>query len=73
LLIILVILDNIRLRKVPFAIGVFKENQLNVSLAFGLKHPIQSISQLWNQRFQGGKQHGFVLIYKEEIAVRTRV
>jgi hypothetical protein len=39
-LIILVVLNDIRLRKVPFAIGIFKEIQLNFSLTFGLKHPI---------------------------------
>jgi hypothetical protein len=41
--IILFILDNIRLRKVHFAIEIFKEVQLDFSLTFGLKHPIQSI------------------------------
>ncbi len=38
--IILVILDNVWIRKVPFAIGIFKEVQLDFSLMFGLKHPI---------------------------------
>ncbi len=71
--IILAILNNIRLRKVPFAIGIFKEVQLDFSPMFGLKHPIQSIPRLWNQPFQGGKQHGFVFIYKDEVVVRTRV
>jgi hypothetical protein len=42
-LFILVVLDDIRLCKVPFAIRIFKEIQLNFSLAFGLKHPTQSI------------------------------
>ena len=51
MLIILVMLDDIRLRKVPFAIEIFEEVQLEFSLMFGLKHPIQSISQLWNQLF----------------------
>jgi hypothetical protein len=50
-LIILVIPKDIRLRKVPFAIGIFKEIQLNLSLTFDLKHPIQSIPLLWNQPF----------------------
>jgi hypothetical protein len=39
-LINLVILNDIRLHKVPFAIGIFKEVQLDFSLSFGLKHPI---------------------------------
>ncbi len=39
----LVILNNIRLCKVPFAIGIFKEVQLNFSLSFCLKPPIRSI------------------------------
>ncbi len=72
-LIILVILDDIRFCKVPFAIGILKEIQLNFSLMFGLKHPIQSIPQLWNQSFRGRKQHGFVFIYTDKVAVRTRV
>ncbi len=71
--IILVILNDIRLCKVPFAIKIFKEVQLDFSLTFGLKHPIQSIPRLWNQPFQGGKQHGIVFIYKDKVAVRTRV
>jgi hypothetical protein len=49
--IILVILNDIRLRKVPFAIRIFKEVQLNFSLTFGLKLPIRSIPRLWNQPF----------------------
>ena len=49
--IILVILDNIRLRRVPFAIGIFEEVQLNFSLSCGLKPPIQIIPRLWNQPF----------------------
>ena len=69
----LVILNDIRLRKVPFAIGILNEVQLNFSLMFGLKHPIQSILRLWNQPFQGGKQHGFVFIYEDKVAIRTRV
>jgi hypothetical protein len=36
-----------------------------------LKHPIQSIPQLWNQPFQEGKQHGFVFINKDKVAIRT--
>ncbi len=71
--IILVILNDIRLRKVPFAIGIFKEVQLDFSLTFGLKHPVQSVPRLWNQLFQGGKQHGFVFIYEDKFAIRTRV
>jgi hypothetical protein len=50
-LINLVILNSIRPCKVPFAIGIFKEVQLNLSLSFSLKHPIRSILQLWNQSF----------------------
>jgi hypothetical protein len=50
-LIILVIVNDIRCRKVLFAIGIFKEAQLNFSLLFGLKPPIQSIPRLWNQPF----------------------
>jgi hypothetical protein len=38
--IIPVILDDIWVRKVPFAIGIFNEVQLDFSLTFGLKHPI---------------------------------
>ncbi len=43
---------------VMFAIGVLKEVQLNFSLTFGLKHPIQSIPQLWNQLFEEGSSMG---------------
>ncbi len=50
-LINLIILNDIRCCKVPFAIGIFKEVKLNVSLSCGLKPPIQSIPQLWNQPF----------------------
>ena len=50
-LINLVILNNIMCRKVPFAIGILKEMQLNFSLLVGLKPPIQSIPRLWNQPF----------------------
>jgi hypothetical protein len=45
-LIILIILDNIRLRKVTFAIKILKEIQLNFSLMFDMKHLIQSTPQL---------------------------
>jgi hypothetical protein len=72
-LINLVILNNIRLRKVPFAIGIFKEVQLNFSFLFGLKPPIWSIPRLWNQPFQGRKQQGFVFIDEDKVTVRTRV
>jgi hypothetical protein len=70
---ILVVLNDIRLHKVSFAIGIFKEVQLNFSLTIGLKHPIQSIPRLWNQPFRGGKQHGFVFIKEDKVIVRTRV
>ncbi len=42
-LINLVIVNDIRCRKVPFAIRIFKEVQLHFSLSCGLKPPIQSI------------------------------
>ncbi len=72
-LINLVILNEIRCRKVTFAIGIFKEVQLNFNLSFGLKPPVRSIQQLWNQPYQGGKQYGFVFVYEDKVAVRTRV
>ncbi len=50
-LIILAILDNIRLYKEPFAIGVFTEIQLYSNFTVSLEHPIQIIPQLWNQSF----------------------
>ncbi len=38
--VILIVLNDIRLGKVPFAIGVFEEIQLYSSLMLGLKHAI---------------------------------
>ncbi len=47
----LIILNDIRCHKVPFAIGILKEVQLYFSILCGMKPPTQSIPRLWNQPF----------------------
>ncbi len=58
---------------VPFAIRIFEEVQLHPGFTPHLEDPIWSIPWLWNQSFWVGKQHGFIFVHKDQVAVRTTV
>jgi hypothetical protein len=58
---------------VPFAIRIFEEVQLHPGFMLRLEDPIQSIQLLWNQSFWVGKQHGFIFVHKDKVAIRTTV
>ncbi len=58
---------------VPFAIRILEEVQLHPDFTLHLEDPIQSIPWPWNQPFWVGKQHGFIFVHKDKVAIRTTV